>query len=296
MPQEQIRVEPIPELVTTNSESQSKKVPLWKIAIPALIILLVGIFGINYFATSNTDYICTRTVATEGTCTDGAWGGWATVNTTTNGDIQTVTQQRVYTGTRLLSRQVEYLNLRTNCAAGFDQQVHGSGGGNSGFHGGNVITTTQVCQIAQSRVMTHNVKTGEDVQTAPTTVISQTYGDTHEETVSINSFDDVGGVLLQARRDAVALDITAEPNLVAPNTTTSVHWTSVEMTHCLVTASTNADTWGSLTSVDATKLTGQENTRPIKEETTYTLKCLDFEGNPHEKTAKVRITPSFQEI
>lgn len=297
MPQDSLENPPSQEVRhdATVPEIAEKSTPLWKIAIPTLVIVLVGVFGVNYFATSNADYICTRVVETEGVCTNGAWGDWQTISTTTANNIETSTQQRVYTGTRILSRAVEYLNLRTSCADGFTQEAYGSANGASGFHGGNVITTTQVCQIAQDRTVTRNLTTGDQSQTVAV-VTAQTYGDTQEEIVSIDSFDDISGTLLDARRDAIALELNVDPNLVAPNSAVSVQWTSVEMTRCQVAANGNNDIWGSLLSDEATLLLGDKTSGAITQETVYTLKCIDFEGNEHEISETVRIIPAFEEF
>lgn len=270
-------------------------VSLWKVAIPTLLIVIAGVFGVNYFATSNADYICTRIIETNGVCANGAWGDWQTINTTTTNNVETSTQQRVYTGTRMLSREVEYLNRRANCAAGFEQVLVGDTLGDTGFHGGNVITTTQVCEISQERTVTRNTTTNQQSQTVAV-VTGETYGDTFEETVALDSFGSIDGTLLQARRDAITLELAVDPNIVAPNSTVSVHWTSVEMTRCQVSANGNNDLWGSLINDEATVLVGDETSGLITQETVYTLKCIDFEGNEHEQSQTVRIIPTFQEI
>lgn len=278
-----------------DSASPKGETPLWKVAVPVLILAGVLAFGVRWYASGNADYICTRVIETEGLCANGAWGDWQTTNTTTTAGVETRTERRVYTGSRILSRTVEYLNLRTSCAEGFTQTLAGNGGGASGFHGGDVVTTSQVCQVEQERTTYTNTTTG--TQTGGVAVVTQeTYGDTTEETTAINDFSEIDDALLDARRDAVNLDIYVEPALVAAGTTTTVTWNSVEMTMCAVSADENIDAWGSITSEAETVLAGEEASAPIQSETIYTLDCIDFEGNPHQKTAIVRMIPVFQEF
>lgn len=280
---------------STDSPIHKGETPLWKVVVPVLILAGVLAFGVRWHASGNADYICTRVIETEGICANGAWGDWETTSTTTAAGVETRTERRIYTGSRILSRTVEYLNLRTACAEGFTQTLVGMGGGASGFRGGDVITTSQVCQVEQSRTTDRNIVTGTETGGVPV-VVQETYGDITEETTAINSFEEINDVLTRVRRDAVNLDIYVEPALVAAGTTTTVTWNSVEMTMCAVSADENTDAWGSITSEDETVLAGEETSAPIQSETIYTLDCIDFEGNPHQKTAIVRMIPVFQEF
>lgn len=266
----------------------------------AILIALLLIFG-GFMASTraNADYICTQIVESSGSCTNGEWGGWANVSSNTDpetGSTATL-QQRVYTGTRTIRHTITYLNRRTSCDSGYTQTYSGDTSGASGFHGGNIVTESQVCQIQEQRT----VYTDANNNTTEVTGILSTevnLSDVNSETTTLNSLSEVDEKLSAIRRANINLEISASPSIVSAGQTTEIRWSSVEMVACRITADQNADTWGAATIQvpDFASIAGTETSSPIDDVTLYTIECTDFEGGAHEETATVRIVPTWEEF
>ena len=259
----------------------------------AILFALLLIFGGFLSGTrANVDYICTRIIEDTGSCTNGAWSHWQTVATETEPGTgaTTVLEERIYTGTRTVRHVIEYLSRRTSCNDGFEQEWFGDSSGKSGFWDGNIVTESQVCQIAEQR------RTHTDAEGISDTVISQdaVLGDTVSNSTIVSSLDEIDA-FRRARRD---LGLSVRPALVTAGSTTEVRWITVEMVACQVSADTNADTWGAvgLAEENIASTAGLEISSPIASQTTYTLECIDFAGELHQETATVRIAPEWQEF
>ena len=291
---------------TSPEQQASSNTRTYAIALALLVGVLIIFGGFMASTQANADYICTRIVEDSGSCTNGAWGNWAVVGTQTDattGD-QTVTEQRVYTGTRVIRHIIQYISRRTTCAAGYAQQQTGGGGGASGFRSGSIVTESQVCQIQEQRTSFVDGSTGGR-QTGDAIVIDDgtgagaggaggAGGGTTRTTTTIGSLAEI----LAFRRANIDLGLSVVPAIVSPGQTAQVRWTTVEMVGCRVTADRNADMWGAtdLDQQDLASIAGDHTSSPITQTTTYTLSCIDFEGNPHQETATVRIAPEWQEF
>ena len=71
--------------------------------------------------------------------------------------------------------------------------------------------------------------------------------------------------------------------------TTKVHWSAQNVESCSVTAQ-NGDSWTGTASP-----LGGKTSKAIADETTYTLRCTDLDGDAVTRTARVRIIPGLQE-
>jgi len=91
--------------------------------------------------------------------------------------------------------------------------------------------------------------------------------------------------------------LTAKPNLVPYNATTTIYWGLVNVNSCTVTANDGTSWTGtfSATSSCPTKYNGGCQTLPITQQTTFTLTCTDFNSQPYKETATVNVLPQFQE-
>ncbi len=292
----------------------------WKVLVPAIIVAALAMMAATFVAKSNADYICTRVIDDESACAIDEWSAWTDAG---NGDPETdaepgetyeVEQSRVGTGTKILSRVIEYLNRRTSCVAGFTQTGNGQSGGDSGYMGGGqTFTTSAVCQIEESRTITRRVP-GEDdpecayvgapgcdemiseVTAVETTGAVTTGGD--EEVLdgldAINVF----------RQTMIAAEIAAVPALLRDGDVTEVRWNSRETTSCSVSGD-NGDAWSPVTEVtdaDGNVITqadartaGQEDSSPITSRTVYTLTCTAFDGSTVTDTAVVDRIPVWNE-
>jgi hypothetical protein len=85
------------------------------------------------------------------------------------------------------------------------------------------------------------------------------------------------------------LSIRATPSLVHPGDVVKVSWSATHVSSCTVTGS-NKDTWDTLTSIP-----GGNDTSPIREATTFLLRCLDTHGTTLAKSVTVNILPNWQE-
>lgn len=266
----------------------------------AVLVALLLIFGGLASIRANADYICTRVIEDSGSCTNGAWGGWDAVNSSTDPDTgdETIEEARVYTGTRVIRHTISYLNRRTSCDAGYDQRQYADTKGESGFHGGKIVTESQVCQIQESRTRVVDGDTGEETIDGAVVTTALNNGSagnaTSQEETTINSLDEINA-FRRANRD---LGFSVQPSIVASGDTTTVKWTTVEMDVCTVTADNNGDRWGatSLEGADSSSTAGEETSSPITQVTTYTLSCIDFEGNPMEEQATVHLVPQWEEF
>jgi hypothetical protein len=253
------------------------------VGVAVLAVLVIG----GFYVAGNADDPCTRQVSSStsgGACSNGAWDGWETVGTDSSGNTQ---EKRVYTGTRV-TYTVEYTTSSASC-------------NNSGVSG-TAVTETQACQIEESRTLASGDSTGgtggTDGQGAPAgTIIGEVtttnlggVGDTTTQTVTINSQAELNAF----RRSIVDADIRVVPSLVRPDDTVQVVWETVEMSVCSVRADNNNDVWEG--NGGNPLLSGDEESSPIDDVTTYTLNCLDFEGNPQSASATVRIAPTWEEI
>jgi len=293
----------------------------WKVLVPALVIIAVAMTPATFVAKSNTDYICTRIIEDESACAIDEWTGWADVGTgdpepgAVAGTGYQVVQQRVGTGTKILSQVIEYLNLRSACTAGFTQRVHGSGGGVSGYIAGTgkTFTTSAVCQIEETRTITRTVPNPDDPECAyagapgcdivdgevtvnETTGTVTTGGETALDGISaINEF----------RRTMIDANIAVIPALVSHDgDTTEVRWTSKETTSCNVVGD-NGDRWdvvaagrdedGNITTPADSRTSGTETSNEIHGRTVYTLTCTAFDGSTVEDTAVVDRIPNWNE-
>lgn len=86
------------------------------------------------------------------------------------------------------------------------------------------------------------------------------------------------------------LSLRVIPSLVSRGGRTRVHWSSVGVDSCTVTA-TNTDTWSQLQSSIAGEVSS-----PITEQTRYTLRCVDSSGSEYTRTAQVSVLPLWNEI
>lgn len=264
---------------------------LWWIA--AIVVLVVG-GGVAYLklAGANADYICTKVITTEGACTNGTWGTWEDVSSTTEGDVTTTVQRRTYTGTRATSKTLTYLSGRTTCAAGYSQGGNGTwNAGWSGFHGGNIVTTASACQITQTQTLTITQRSGGSTVRRSTANVTVNTGSTTQSTREAGSLDEIMNEDTTAGGDLVAgdaqVDITAQPSLLRSGNTSTITWNAAGVRSCTVT-STGGDSW--------TGTSGSQTSKPITQKTTFTATCsLGEDAGDISGTVDVNIVPSFQE-
>lgn len=281
----------VPEVRHSN-----KTLILWIIA--AITVLVVGVLVFFVRTTgANADYICTKTITVDSACTNGSWSNWETVSSTTTNGVLTTVERRVYTGTRTLSKTLEYLNLRTACQAGYTQQDYGSGGGNSGFHGGGVTTVDSACQIAQTQTVTRTVTTGGTGGTGGSTgstVITTTGQDTGGQNSNrhdvgsldeLNAQDNGNGSGTHGFGDITG-QVTAKPSLVRSGNTTTVTWSATGVNTCTLT-SNGGDSW--------TGLSGTQVSSPIRQQTTFTLRCPLDGGTDLTASSQVDVAPNYTE-
>lgn len=262
----------------------------------ALLVLILIVLGGVLRSQANADYICTRIIEDSGTCSNGAWGPWEDVlseeDEETNGIA--IIQRRIYTGTRTLRHVIEYLNRRTSCETGYEQSYSGNTGGDSGFHGGQIITESQVCQVEENRTVYFNAE-GDEIDTSAITS-TMSSGENSEEMTTVSSLNEIND-FRRANRD---LGLSATPAIVTRGQSTNIRWTTVEMLACRVTSNKSADFWGvedpATSGTNIASTAGSEVTSPIDDVTIYTLDCIDFEGNPMQETAAVHLVPEWEEF
>ncbi len=301
-----------------------KTITSWKVLVPALIVAVVAIMAATFVVKSNADYICTRIIDDESACSIDEWSAWTDVG---DGDPEVgaqpgttyeVEQSRVGTGTKILSRVIEYLNRRTNCDAGFTGVLSGTGGGGASGYigGGRTFTTSAVCQIEESRTITRRVPGGENDPECVNigdpgcdvgighTVATETTGAivTGGDEQILDGIDEINNF----RRTMVDANIAVVPALVRHyGDTAEVQWNSREMTSCGVEGD-NGDQWLPITEdilddngdilqhVDM-RTAGRETTSPINGRTVYTLTCTTFEGETVIEQVVVNRVPVVNE-
>ncbi|MFQ5662020.1 MAG: hypothetical protein ACE5F2_02090, partial [Candidatus Paceibacteria bacterium] len=136
-----------------NPASNNKK---WKLIGIIALVIAIGGFAVIYtqISTANADYICTYIVEENDPCGNGNWGPWSTVSTTGDSEqcTQVTTEKRTYTGTRETRHILQYLTLRQGCDSAYTQERYGDSGGQSGFHGGSIVSESSACQIEEVKV------------------------------------------------------------------------------------------------------------------------------------------------
>ena len=123
--------------------------------------------------------------------------------------------------------------------------------------------------------------------------ISFTCADSATAALNVNDGsgdNDEGGNGGGAAQLLADLDLRVIPSLVRSGDTTKVNWSASNVSSCNVSAH-NGDAWSGLLSA-----LGGNISKPITGETTYTLSCIDLEGDTQTKQATVRIIPTFQEL
>ncbi len=263
--------------------SHHGKLYLWGAIIIALASIAAS-FLIVRNAGANADYICTDIIEVNGDCTNGSWGAWQTVSSSTNATACAPTQveKRIYTGTRTTSHILQYLNRRTACEAGYSQVQSGGGGGASGYKEGKIITESSACQIEETRT-TYNAGAACANPTVEVTSLNSDIAALENTSVQTSSLDQ----LTQFRISMIAANIYAKPALVRSGGTTVIKWQGREVTACTVTGS-NGDSWEGTS--------GEKTSGIINAQTTYTLSCTAFNGQNVTDQALVTIIPQFQEI
>lgn len=245
---------------------------LWFAAFVVAVIALGIVAGLT-IARGNSDYVCMQS-STEGggsqsgACTEGSWSPWTQVNGT---------YQRTYTGV------IGTVTYSGTVRTGYVSCSHPSMGDARSVEtsGGTVTTVFSACQIVQTAAGAPNPNSVVSVTSQTQTngaVISQ-------NTVSgdSNTYQSMVDALLATS------SLSVKPALVRANQTTKVIWSSDHVSTCSVTA-TNGDTWTALRSPAA-----GEVSKPITEQTTYTLTCTTGLGRTQVSHATVDIIPSFQE-
>lgn len=297
------------------------KLTSWKVLVPVVMVAALAMMAATFVAKSNADYICTRIIADESACAIDEWSAWTDAG---NGDPETdmgpgetyeVVQSRVGTGTKILSRVIEYLNRRTSCTAGFSQTGYGQSDGDSGYiGGGKTFTTSAVCQIEETRTIARKVPDADDpecayvgasgcdeaiigeVTTVETTGAVITGGDEQ----SLDGLDAISDF----RRTMIDAQIAAVPALLRDGDMTEVRWNSRETTSCSVSGD-NGDAWspvseerdtnGNVVTSADTRTSGVEQSSPIAARTVYTLTCTAFDGSTITDTAVVDRIPVWNE-
>lgn len=272
-----------------HSSGQGHMYIVWGAVILAAVAIAVSFFIVQG-ARANADYICTHIIEENSDCANGSWGTWTEVSSSKDTAACAVTkiEKRVYTGTRTTRHILQYLNLRTACDSGYTQTGGGSGSGESGFHGGNIITESAACQIEETRT-TRNPGAGPECTATPTVTslqsdigIATLVGD-GQATTNITAKEQLD----QFRVSMIAANIYAKPSLVKKGGTTVVKWQGREVTACTVEG-TNGDKWEGTS--------GERTSGIINAITTYTLTCTAFNGQTVTDQATVGIIPVFEEL
>lgn len=77
--------------------------------------------------------------------------------------------------------------------------------------------------------------------------------------------------------------------------TTQVYWNVDNVTNCRVT-STNGDSWPGPGSGPFTSGPSGKQSKPIDQQTVFTLSCTELDGSVVRESAAVNIVPIFQEL
>ena len=275
-------------MATVPPPSQQPSSGKWYLAAASIIGIaaIAASFLIVSGARGNADYICTYIIEEHGACTSGSWSDWSVATTTAQTCSMTTTERRVYTGTRTTRHILQYLNLRTACDAGYTQTSGGDGDGDSGFHGGTIVSESTACQIEETRTARTPAPgpgCGSSSATS-TTVTSATIdlGNPQSQQSSVTAIPE----LTAFRERMIAGDISAVPSLVRTGATTLVRWQGREVTECTVTG-TNGDSWEGTA--------GEKTSGLIEEQTTYMLTCTAFNGTTVTDSVTVQVAPIFEE-
>lgn len=281
-------MEPEIQINTPAAPRDHKLVYITWGAIIVAIAAIAASFMIVRGAGANADYICTHIVEENSDCANGSWGPWSEVSSTNDTTACAVTkiEKRTYTGTRTTKHILQYLNLRTACDSGYTQTKSGKASGESGFHGGTIITESSACQIEETRT-TRNPGTGPSCNpNATTTEVTSLMTDIaalNQQAADVTGKDQ----LTQFRISMIAANIYAKPPLVKSGGTTVVKWQSREVTECTVSG-TNGDQWEGTA--------GEKTSGVIEGETVYTLTCIAFNGQTVTDQATVTVIPDFEEL
>lgn len=253
-------------------------------AIIVAVAAIAASFLIVRGASGNADYICTHVVEENGDCANGSWGAWTTVSSSTNTTACEVNkiEKRVYTGTRVTKHILQYLNLRTACDSGYTQTGNGNMNGDSGFHGGTIVTESSACQIEETRTSRNQGNNCANPITE-TVQLTSDIAAMNQQSTAVTAKDQLDAF----RESMIAANIYAKPPLVKSGATTVVKWQGREVTECTVSG-TNGDAWEGTA--------GEKTSGVIEKETTYTLTCIAFNGKTVTDQATVTIIPTFQEI
>jgi len=251
------------------------------------LILIAAAAAASFFVIrdvqANADYICTYISEDRGECANGSWSSWTVASETPDATQCAISkvEKRTYTGTRVTRHIIQYLNRRTACDPGFSQQQVGDTGGESGFHGGTIISESVSCQIEETRT-TRAAGSGPNCGVTTTTSVGTDTGQITGSTKDLTSKEEI----TQFRKSMIAGAIFARPSLVKSGGTTLVTWQTREVTSCTVTG-TNGDSW--------TGTAGEQTSGTIVEETVYTLSCIAFDGSTVTDTVTVIVAPTFVE-
>jgi len=284
----------------------------WKVLVPAFLLIAIAVIAATFVAKSNTDYICTHIIDDESACVIDEWGPWTDIGSgdpepgAQAGTTYQVQQKRIGTGTKTLSRVIQYINRRTACEAGFERTgTDGSGGGAGGYkRGGKTFTTSAVCQIEETRTITRKVPSEDDPECTQVgdigcdlvdpngdVIRTETVGTTTTggDEVILDGID----IINEYRHSMIKAEISAVPALVSHDgDTTEIRWKSQETKHCTVTGD-NGDSW--TPEQDDARTSGTETSSQIHGRTVYTLTCTAFDDTTVTDTAIVDRIPNWQE-
>jgi len=85
-------------------------------------------------------------------------------------------------------------------------------------------------------------------------------------------------------------DFYAQPNIIGPNMSSTLHWTATNATECSITSNNGFSQTGLPTS-------GSQSTGPISATATFNLSCQNGDGGPQSSASvKVIVDPHFMEI
>ncbi|PIT96966.1 hypothetical protein COT82_00295 [Candidatus Campbellbacteria bacterium CG10_big_fil_rev_8_21_14_0_10_35_52] len=108
--------------------------------IVSIIILIIAIIAVvltvRQYTGANADRICSRVIESENRCSNGSWSDWRTVSQ----DVNTTTDERIYTGTKGIQRTVQFRTSVHN----YNCSIQGGGA--------TLISEVAACQIIETRV------------------------------------------------------------------------------------------------------------------------------------------------
>lgn len=250
----------------------------WIMVVLGALIVLSAAVSVSRVTVANSDYICTRVIVEDSSCGNGSWSPWTIVETYTDDqDREVAVERRLYNGTRVLRHVIQYANRNTTCQEGYVRTNRGESGGASGFMSGNIRTEKSICSLEERRLVIDDTISSNvdrtDLGDGAVTTERRPLGDLGDATAF--------------RKSLITTLLNVSPNLVVPNKTTKIAWTSIETTSCTVTGS-NGDSWSGLS--------GEKTSSPITGETTYTLNCTAFDGSKISDVKKVDVTSGVIEM